>query len=334
MQFDQLRRREFVTLVGGAAAVALWLPKAFAQSPSKRPLIACMVGGSKTGTDRYFGGFLQGMRELGYAEGRDYGFEVRYADGDINRIPLLTEELLRLKPDVMVTGTMVGVVAAKKLTDSTPIVSESLTDPVGFGVAASHARPGGNVTGVLLSVEDMPTKLLALAIETVPGANRIGLLVNPNNPIHLVFRRSLDVAAKALGVELVASEAASHEDLQAALKRLARENAKIVIALQDAMFLNERKRIALFAMAERLPTVFGFRENVEDGGLMSYGIDLRESWRRAATFVDKILKGAKPGDLPIEFPTKLQLVINLTAAKALGLNIPPMLLARADEVIE
>jgi putative ABC transport system substrate-binding protein len=210
-----MRRREFVTLLGGAAAVALWLPKAFAQSPSKRPLIACMVGGSKTGTDRYFGGFLQGMRELGYAEGRDYGFEVRYADGDINRIPLLTEELLRLKPDVMVTGTMVGVVAAKKLTDCTPIVSESLTDPVGFGVAASHARPGGNVTGVLLSVEDMPTKLLALAIETVPGANRIGLLVNPNNPIHLVFRRSLDVAAKALGVELVASEAASHEDLQA-----------------------------------------------------------------------------------------------------------------------
>ena len=140
--------------------------------------------------------------------------------------------------------------------------------------------------------------------------------------------------ARALGVELVAAEAASRDDLQPALKRLARDGAKIVLALQDPMFLNERKRIALFTIAERLPTVFGFRENVDDGGLMSYGTDLRESWRRTATFVDKILKGAKPGDLPIEFPTKVQLVINLTTARALGLEIPPSLLARADEVIE
>ena len=140
--------------------------------------------------------------------------------------------------------------------------------------------------------------------------------------------------ARALGVELVAAEAASRDDLQPALKRLARDGAKIVLALQDAMFLNERKRIALFAIAERLPTIFGFRENVDDGGLMSYGTDLRESWRRTATFVDKILKGAKPGDLPIEFPTKFELVINLKTAKALGLEVPPMLLARADEVIE
>jgi ABC-type uncharacterized transport system substrate-binding protein len=329
-----MRRRAFVSLLGGAAAVTFWLPKGFAQSPSKRPLVACVVGGSKMVTDRFFGGFLQGMRELGYAEGRDYGFEVRYAEGDVNRIPVLTEEVLRLKPDVLVTGTMAGVLAAKKLTDSTPIVSEVLTDPVGFGVAASHARPGGNVTGVLLTVEDLPIKLLALAVETVPGANKIGLLVNPTNPIQPLFRRSLEVPARALGVELVASEATSHEHLQAALKHLARENAKIVLALQDPMFLNERKRIALFAIAERLPTMFGFRENVEDGGLMSYGTDLRESWRRTATFVDKILRGAKPADLPIEFPTKLQLVINLTAAKALGLEIPPTVLARADEVIE
>ena len=215
-----MKRRAFITLLGGAAAVALWSPNAFAQSPSKRPLVACVIGGSKTVADRFFGGFSQGMRELGYAEGRDYGFEVRYADGDYNRILLLTEELLRLKPDVMVQGTMAGVIAAKKLTDSIPIVSEVLTDPVGFGLAASHARPGGNVTGVLLTVEDLPSKLLALAIETVPGANRIGLLINPVNPIQVLFRRNLEVAAGALGVELVASEVASPEDLQAALRRL------------------------------------------------------------------------------------------------------------------
>jgi putative ABC transport system substrate-binding protein len=202
-----------------------------------------LVGGSKQAADRFSGGFLQGMRELGYAEGRDYGFEVRYADGDMSRIPSLTE-------------------------------------------------------------------------------------------IQPLFRRNLEAPAKALGVELVASEARSRDDLQAALKHLAHADAKIVLALQDTMYLNERKRIALFAVAERLPTVFGFRENVDDGGLMSYGTDLRESWRRAASFVDKILKGAKPADLPIEFPTKLQLVINLTTAKALGLEIPPTLLARADEVIE
>jgi putative tryptophan/tyrosine transport system substrate-binding protein len=183
-------------------------------------------------------------------------------------------------------------------------------------------------------VEDLPSKLLALALEVVPGAKKIGLLVHSDNPIQPALQRSLDVAVNALGIELTGLEIVSPDDLHAAFQRLAREHVKMVLMLQDLMFLNERKRIALFAMAERLPTMFGFRENVEDGGLMSYGTDLRESWRRTASFVDKILKGAKPGDLPIEFPTKLELLINLTAAKALELTIPPTLLARADEVIE
>jgi putative ABC transport system substrate-binding protein len=274
------------------------------------------------------------MQELGYVENRDYGFEVRYAEGDHSRSPLLAEELIRLKPDVLVLGTTASTIAVKKLTDAIPIVSSSLVDPVGFGWAASHARPGGNVTGMLLSVEDMPSKQLALAVEMVPGANKIGLLVNPDNPSHPFLRPGLDIAAKALGVELVALEARSPNDLHAALQSSARANVKIVLALTDAMFLNERKRIALSAMAERLPTMFATRENVEDGGLMSYGIDLRANWRRVATFVDKILKGAKPGDVPLEFPTKLELVINLTAAKILGLEVPPSLIARADEVIE
>jgi len=328
-----VKRREFITLFGGTAAVALRSP-VFAQGSSKRPLIVASIGGSKTGTDRYFGGFSQGMRELGYLEGRDYGFEVRYAEGQYGLIPAQIEELVRLKPDIIVSGTMASVLAAKKLTDTVPIVSETLVDPIGFGVAASYARPGGNVTGVLLTIEDLPHKLLGLALEMVPGAHKVGLLVNPTNPTFPSFRRSLEVAAEPLGVELVTSEAGLPDDLHTAFQRLAREPVKIVLILQDTMFLNERKRIALFAMAERLPTMFGFRESVEDGGLISYGIDLRESWRRTASFVDRILKGAKAGDLPIEFPTKLEMLINLTAAKALGLTIPDKLLALADEVIE
>jgi putative ABC transport system substrate-binding protein len=328
-----MRRRDFIGLLGGAALASRPLP-AFAQSPSKRLLIAAQIGGSKTVVDRYFGGFSQGMRELGYVEGHDYGFEVRYAEGNVSRIAPQMEELVRLKPDIIVSGTMAGVIAAKKLTDTIPIVCADLTNPIEFGVAASYARPGGNVTGVLLTVEDLPTKLLALALEMVPGANKIGLLIHSSNPIQPVFQRSLEVAANALGIELTVLEIVSPDDLHAAFQRLAREHVKMVLMLQDFMFLNERKRITLFAMAERLPTMFGFRENVEDGGLMSYGTDLRESWRRTAAFVDKILKGTKPGDLPIEFPTKLELVINLTTAEALGLTIPPTLLARADEVIE
>jgi len=174
-----LRRRDFITLLGGAVAVASRSFPAFAQGSLKRPLIVAHIGGSKTATERYFGGFSQGMREIGYVKGRDYAFEVRYAEGQYGLVPAQMDELVSLKPDVIVSGTMAGVLAAKKLTDTVPIVSETLVDPIGFGVAESYARPGGNVTGVLLTVEDLPRKLLELALEMVPGANRVGLLVNP-----------------------------------------------------------------------------------------------------------------------------------------------------------
>jgi len=325
------RRREFIMLLGAAAT---WPLAARAQQPAKMSVIACLVGGSKTAADRYFGGFSQGMRELGYTQGRDYSFEIRYAEGEQERNPLLAEELTRLKPDILVSGTLGGVIAFKRFTDSIPIVSPALIDPVGFGWAASHARPGGNVTGVLSTVEDLPGKQFALAAEMVPGVSRIGLLTNPGNPSHPLLRPGLEVAAKTLGIELTTLEARSPDELHVAFQRFARDKTNIVFALTDAMFLNERKRIALLAMAERLPTMFAFRENVEDGGVMSYGIDWHASWRRVASFVDRILKGTKAGDLPIEFPAKLALVINLTAAKILGLTIPSTLLARADEVVE
>jgi putative ABC transport system substrate-binding protein len=327
-----MKRRQFITLLAGTAAA--WPFAAPAQTPGKRPLIVCLVGGSKAGSERFLGEFSQGMRELGYVEGRDYGFEVRYAEGDITRIPQQAEDLVGLKPDIIVSGTMAGLMATKKLTDTTPIVSLTLIDPVGFGVAARHSRPGGNVTGVLLTVEDLPSKQLALAVEMVPSANKVGVLINVNNPNNPPQLRNVEVAAATLRVELVPLTIGMPDELHAAFQHLARDGVKIVLVPTDAMFLTERKRIALFAMAARLPTMFGSRENVEDGGLMSYGVDVRDSWRRTASFVDKILKGAKPGDLPVEFPTKLRLLINLTAAKALGLEVPPTVLARADEVIE
>jgi putative ABC transport system substrate-binding protein len=201
-----MRRREFITLIGGATAVASRPLPAFAQTSSKRPLIAAQLGGSKTGTDRFFGGFFQGMRELGYVEGQDYGFEVGYADGNVSRIPPQIEELVRLKPDIIVSGTTAGVIAAKKLSNTVPIVCADLTNPIEFGLAASYARPGGNVTGVLVTVEDLPTKLLALAVEVIPGAKKIGLLVHSDNPIQPALQRSLDASVNALGVELTVLE--------------------------------------------------------------------------------------------------------------------------------
>ncbi len=326
-----MRRRGFIL---GFAAGAVLRPVTGVTQTASPPVIACLVGSSKVMAERYFGGFLQGMRELGYSEGQNWTFESRFLDGDVARASLLAEELLRLKPHVLMVGTMAGVIAFKQLTTSIPMVSPVLVDPVGLGLAASHARPGGNVTGVLFTVEDLPSKQLALAVEMVPGARKIGLLVNPGNPGNAAQRSNVEAGAATLGIELVPLQARVPDDLHGAFENLAREKVAMVLTLADAMLLNERKRIALLAAAARLPTMFGLRQHVEDGGLMSYGIELRESWRRSAGFVGKILNGAKPGDLPIEFPTKLELVINLTAAKVLGLKVPPTLLARADEVIE
>ena len=326
-----MKRRALILgfAVGGALR-----PVAGIAQTAPPPVVACLVGSSRVMAERYFGGFSQGMQELGYSEGRNWTLESRFLGGDLGRAPLLAEELLRLNPNVLVGGTTAGVIAFKQSRTTIPIVSPVLVDPVGLGLAASHARPGGNVTGVLFTVEDLPSKQLALAVEMAPGTRKIGLLVNPGNPGNEAQRSNVEAGAATLGIELVSLQVRVPDDLHRAFENLAREKVAIVLTLADAMLLNERKRIALLAVSARLPTMFSFRQHVEDGGLMSYGIDLLESWRRAAAFVDKILKGAKPGDLPIEFPTNLELVINLTVAKVLGLTVSPTLLARADEVIE
>jgi ABC-type uncharacterized transport system substrate-binding protein len=332
MNVDRLKRREFICLLGGAAA--LWPCDGLAQSPLKRPLIGLLLASSKTAGARYYGGFSLGMRELGYLEGRDYGFEERYGDGEASRLPLLAEELVRLKPDVIVAATTPGTMAAKQATAGIPIVGVNMTDPVGFGLVASEARPGTNVTGVLYRLEGMAGKQVEIALDVMPGTTRIGMLVDVNNPANIAQRREVEAAVAKSAVSIVAVEVRSADEIGAAIETLVRERASIAIVLGAALFLNARRRIASFALASRLPTVLNFREEVEDGGLISYGIDLRQNFRRAAYFVDRILKGAKPADLPIEFPTKVELVVNLTTAKAIGVAIPPTLIGRADEVIE
>jgi len=327
-----VKRREFITLLGGAAAS--WPCNGLAQSPPKRPLVGFLGASSKSAGERYYGGFSLGMRELGYLEGRDYGLVDRYADGDASRLPSLAEDLVRLKPDVIVAATTPGAVAAKQATASIPIIGVNLTDPVGFGLVTSEARPGANVTGILFRLEGLSGKQVEIALDLMPGASKMGILVDVTNPTNMLQRREVEVAAGKSAVGITAVDVSTVDEIAAAIQTLVHERASIVIVLGAALFVNARRRIAAFALASRLPTVFNFREHVEDAGLISYGVDLRQNFHRAAYFVDKILKGAKSGELPVEFPTKVELVVNVTTAKAIGLTIPPALLARADEVIE
>jgi putative ABC transport system substrate-binding protein len=327
-----IRRREFIKLLGGAAAS--WPSNGLAQSLPKRPLIALLAGSSKAAGARYYSGFTLGMRELGYLEGRDYGFEDRYADGDGSRLTVLAEELVRLQPDVIVAATTPGALAAKGAAGGIPIVGVNLTDPVGFGLVVSEARPGGSVTGILYWLEGLSGKQMEIALDLVPGAHKVGLLVDATNPSNELQRRELEAAAAKSGMNIATVDVRTADDIGDAIQTFVRERASIVIVLGSALFVNARRRIAAFALASRLPTVFNFREHVEDGGLISYGVDLRQNFRRAAYFVDRILKGAKPADLPIEFPTRVELVVNATTAKAIDVAIPSALLARADEVIE
>ena len=260
--------------------------------------------------------------------------EERFAGGVMGRLPNLAEELVRLKPDLIFAGSTSAALATTKLTRTVPIVSAALVDPIAQGLLSSYARPGGTVTGMAIATDTLPGKQLELAAELVPGPGKIGLLGDPRAPSFAAQEREAFAAALRLGIELVRVDVHGPNDLDGAFKTLAHARPKSLLVLPHPMFLSERGQIAALATSNRIPTVHGFREEVEVGGLMSYGIDLRDAYRRAASHADKILKGVNPGDLPVEFPTKLELVINLRTAKALGLTIPPTLLARADEVID
>jgi putative tryptophan/tyrosine transport system substrate-binding protein len=328
--FD-MNRRAFITLLGGAAA---WPLAARAQAPAKRPRITFIGGSSPTPMAKVSGAFIEGMRALGYTEGRDFEMEYRWAEGDLERLPTLAEESVRRGSDVIVVGNAQATVAAKDATKTIPIVSAMLDDPVGLGLIKSDAKPGGNVTGLLASLPGLPAKQLELARDLVPGATRIGLLVNPTSVSDLSQRQEMETAGAAMAVKLIPVETRTPEDLDPVFPALARERVDVVIVLRNPLFFRQRRTIAATALATRLPTLYAWREAVDDGGLISYGVNVSQNFRRSAEYVAKILKGAKPGDLPVEFPTKLELVINLPTAKALGLTMPPTLLARADEVIE
>jgi putative tryptophan/tyrosine transport system substrate-binding protein len=327
-----MMRREVIGLL--AVIVASWRAIALAQVPTKRPLIAVLLGASQATSKATRSAFTQRLQDVGYFEGRNYDIEYRYADGDLTRIPALVDELIRLKPSVIVVGNSTAALAAKRATASIPIVAAVTFDPVSLGLVASQARPEGNVTGIVGSWDTLVGKQLELGFELVPRGKLAGMLVDVGSQGTGFLRKGAENAAQALGARLLSVEVRAPADIDAAFQALTRADVNIVIVPTDPMFLNERRRIAELAIAAQLPIVCGFREHVDDGGLMSYGIDLRENFRRAAVYVDKILKGAKAADLPIEQPTKFELVISLKTAKAIGLTIPEAFLLRADEVIE
>jgi ABC-type uncharacterized transport system substrate-binding protein len=267
-------------------------------------------------------------------EGQTIALEVRWAEGRPERLSELVVELLRLEIDVLVVGTTQAALAAKKATQTIPIVMVAGADPVGLGLVASLSRPGGNVTGLSLSNEELSSKRLQLLKEFVPLLARVAVLRNPLLTAHAIFWQDTEAAARKLGLELRPLEVRGVDDFEVAFAAARLGNAQALIAFDDPLIIAYRTRVIALAASHRIPAMYGFREFPEDGGLMSYGANVAAVFRRAATFVDKILKGAKPADLPVEQPTKFEFVVNLKTAKALGLVIPPVILASADDVIE
>jgi putative ABC transport system substrate-binding protein len=328
-----IARRELLGALGGAAAT--WPFRARAQvSTKKRTLVAWLSGSASKVAALFADDFLDGMRERGYIDGRDFDMVSRYAEGIQNRLPALAEEIVNLKPQVIVAAAVNAAIPARTATSIIPIVCPALADAVHLGLIASEARPGGNVTGIEPYVAGLPAKQMQFARAIAPGATRIGLLTNLHDPKAPPQRQELVAAAKALGLTIAEADVNSPDEIETAAKALASARVEVVIVLQTGLLLSVGRQIAEFALANGMATVYGYREHVLDGGLISYGVDLRWCYRRGAYFVDKILHGTLPGDLPVEFPTKMILSINLRTAKALSITVPPKLLGLADEVIE
>jgi putative ABC transport system substrate-binding protein len=327
-------RRAFITLMGGSIlAVPLTAEGQQAGKLHRIGLLASSPPNSPGGR-RAWEGFFQGMRELGYVEGQNILVEGRWYGERTDRLPALAGELVQLKVDVIVAGAAPAPEAARRATSTIPIVMANHNDPVGSGLVASLARPGRNVTGMSTLSPELIGKRLQLFKEAIPGLSRVAVLSNPTIPSQALELKEAKVAAGLLKVQLQLLEARAPGDFAGAFSAMTKERADGVLIITSAMFYTERTRIAKLAAESRVPTIYAVKEFAEAGGLMTYGIDLHESFRRAAGYVDKILKGAKPADLPVEQPTKFELVINLKTAKALALTIPPGVRARADEVIE
>jgi putative ABC transport system substrate-binding protein len=331
-----MRRRDFIAGLGGA--VAAWPLAARAQQAGKVWRIGFLAAGQRPVSfddeAGQYGGFPQGMRELGHVEGKDFIIEWRFAEGRPELYPGLAAELVRAQVDVVVAGNSTAVRSVQQASSTIPIVIAVSADPVGTGLVASLARPGGNITGLATSREVTASKQLELLALAVPNLSRVGLLSSPDDTNSNPVLNSAQAAASTAGLQLVPVEARNLQDIESAFATLAEEHAEALLVMVGPSFQAQKQRLADLALRIRLPTIFAQREFVEAGGLMSYGESARDFNRRAAFYVDKIMKGAKPADLPMQQPTRFFLVINLKTAKALGLAIPETLLATADEVIQ
>jgi len=327
-------RRAFIAIVGGSIIA---VPLAAETQPAAKVFRIGLLGSSSPtdpAASRIWEEFFQGLRELGYVEGQNILIEGRFYGDRTERLPALAVELVRLKVDVIVAQGPPAPEAAQRATSTIPIVMTVHQDPVGSGLVASLARPGRNVTGLSVLTTELVGKRLQLLKEAVPGLSRVAVLWDPTHPTATLQLREAEVAARSLKLQLQVLEARAPDDLARAFSAMRNGQAGGLIFLGGLMFFDQRTRIVELAAQSRLPAIYGARENAEAGGLMAYGPSVRESYRRAATYVDKILKGAKPAELPVEQPSKLELIINLKSAKALGLTIPQSLLLRADQVIQ
>ena len=323
-----MRRRKFIALLGGTAIV--WPYVAIAQQTDRMRTIGVLANEPWSAID----GLRQGLRELGYIEGHNLRLEYRYAEGQTERYPALAAELVALPVDAIVTTGTPAALAAKRATTTIPIVMATGGDPVGTGAVSNLARPGGNITGLSSLTSEVDAKRFELLREVLPTLSRVAVLMNPVNSFNIIAAQHVRSVAETLGVRLDFVKVSTEAEFDEAFRSLRRLHPDAVVVIADAFLLGHRTRIAQFMAESHLPAIYAYRDHVEAGGLMTYATNFRDLFRRAAIFVDKIFKGAKPGDLPIEQPTKFEFVINLNTAKALGLTIPPVLLARADEVIE
>jgi putative tryptophan/tyrosine transport system substrate-binding protein len=328
---DNMRRREFITLLGGAAAA--WPMAAGAQQPGKLPTIGFLSGGAATQNSHWVAAFVQRLRELGWIEGRTIAIDVRWGEARVERFAEFAAEFVRRRVDVIVTQATQPVVAAMRATSVIPIIFVGTGDPVGAGLVASLARPGGNVTGLSLLNPDLAGKRVELLREVIPALRRLAIMFDIGNPASVRDIGEVQIAARTLGLEVIPLEMQRAEDIMPAFEAL-KGRAEAMFVAGGPLIVTNRARIHTLAMGARLPAIYYSREYVEAGGLMSYGQNLTSQYGRAAEFVDKILRGAKPADIPVEQPVRFDLVVNLTTAKALGLTIPETFLVRADEVIE
>ncbi len=316
-----------LSLLPGASASA-------AQRQAKVFRIGYLSSGSIAASPHLLEAFRQGLREAGYVEGQDFSLELRASEGNADRLPGLAAELVRLQPDVIVTTGTLAPLAVKQATRTIPIVLAVAGDPVGSGLVASLARPGGNITGLSILAPELGGKRLQLLKEALPALSRVAVLWNPANPLNRAVWAETEAAARVLGLQLQSLEVRGPDEFAGAFEAAARGRPGALAAVEDPLILAQRTQVVAFAAKRRLPAMYGLREFVDAGGLMALGVHLPDLFRRAAAYVDKILKGAKPADLPVEQPTRFEFVINLKTAKVLGLTIPQSVLIRADQVIQ